>query len=266
MNCGKDAKMNKGVVSPKDTSAQIDLIKTMGVSKKISSDTSVVTMKESDLPQINGVSSDEKMQQKATEQPVKRGRGRPRGTARGQAQPRGRGRPRGRPPGSVKNQATPPNSVPTTPTKNQEQIQQINPVIVEDEFMCENSNSPKLLEPDQTLEDVVEQSALLTNNCNSTSTTSTTTLGNIELVSDNLLDEDLIEPDQTARIENAKIKAPTGRRESLRAIRVLGSLFLFLFIFTIFSTFCLHRCTTDTRVSFRFLFLCFFDFCLVFFV
>ena len=234
MNCGKDAKMNKGVVSPKDTSAQIDLIKTMGVSKKISSDTSVVTMKESDLPQINGVSSDEKMQQKANEQPVKRGRGRPRGTARGQAQPRGRGRPRGRPPGSVKN-ATPPNSVPTTPTKNQEQIQQqINPVIVEDEFMSENSNSPKLLEPDQTLEDVVEQSARLTNNCNSTSTTSTTPLGNIELVSDNLLDEDLIEPDQTARIENAKIKAPTGRRESLRAIRVLGSFFLFLFIFTIF--------------------------------
>ena len=171
MNCGKDAKMNKGVVSPKDTSAQIDLIKTMGVSKKISSDTSVVTMKESDLPQINGVSSDEKMQQKAAEQPVKRGRGRPRGTARGQAQPRGRGRPRGRPPGSVKN-ATPPNSVPTTPTKNQEQIQQINPVIVEDEFMSENSNSPKLLEPDQTLEAVAEQSALLVNNCNSTSTTS----------------------------------------------------------------------------------------------
>ena len=235
VNCGKDAKMNKGVVSPKDTSAQIDLIKTMGVSKKISSDTSVVTMKESDLPQINGVSSDEKMQQKATEQPVKRGRGRPRGTARGQAQPRGRGRPRGRPPGSVKNQATPPNSVPTTPTKNQEQIQQqINPVIVEDEFMSENSNSPKLLEPDQTLEDVVEQSALLTNNCNSTSTTSTTPLGNIELVSDNLLDEDVIEPDQTARIENAKIKAPTGRSMTLRAIRVLGSLFLFLFVFTIF--------------------------------
>ena len=224
--------MNKGVVSPKDTSAQIDLIKTMGVSKKISSDTSVVTMKESDLPQINGVSSDEKMQQKAAEQPVKRGRGRPRGTARGQAQPRGRGRPRGRPPGSVKN-ATPPNSVPTTPTKNQEQIQQINPVIVEDEFMSENSNSPKLLEPDQTLEAVVEQSALLTNNCNSTSTTSTP-LGNIELVSDNLLDEDVIEPDQTARIENAKIKAPTGRSMTLRAIRVLGSLFLFLFIFTIF--------------------------------
>ena len=235
MNCGKDAKMNKGVVSPKDTSAQIDLIKTMGVSKKISSDTSVVTMKESDLPQINGVSSDEKMQQKAAEQPVKRGRGRPRGPARGQAQPRGRGRPRGRPPGSVKNQATPPNSVPTTPTKNQEQIQQINPVIVEDEFMSENSNSPKLLEqPDQTLEAVAEQSALLANNCNSTSTTSTTTLGNIELVSDNLLDEDVIEPDQTARIENAKIKAPTGRSMTLRAIRVLGSLFLFLFIFTIF--------------------------------
>ena len=234
MNCGKDAKMNKGVVSPKDTSAQIDLIKTMGVSKKISSDTSVVTMKESDLPQINGVSSDEKMQQKAAEQPVKRGRGRPRGTARGQAQPRGRGRPRGRPPGSVKN-ATPTNSVPTTPTKNQDQIQQINPVIVEDEFMSENSNSPKLLEPDQTLEAVGEQSAtLLANNCNSTSTTSTTTLGNIELVSDNLLDEDVIEPDQTARIENAKIKAPTGRSMTLRAIRVLGSLFLFLFIFTIF--------------------------------
>ena len=63
--------MNKGVVSPKDTSAQIDLIKTMGVSKKISSDASVVTMKESDLPQINGVSSDEKMQQKtASEQPT----------------------------------------------------------------------------------------------------------------------------------------------------------------------------------------------------
>ena len=123
--------------------------------------------------------------------------------------------------------------IPQPPT--QEQIQQqINPVIVEDEFMSENSNSPKLLEPDQTLEDVVEQSALLTNNCNSTSTTSTTTLGNIELVSDNLLDEDVIEPDQTARIENAKIKAPTGRSMTLRAIRVLGSLFLFLFIFTIF--------------------------------
>lgn len=244
MNCGKDAKMNKGVVSPKDTSAQIDLIKTMGVSKKISSDTSVVTMKESDLPQINGVSSDEKMQQKAAEQPVKRGRGRPRGTARGQAQPRGRGRPRGRPPGSVKN-ATPPNSVPTTPTKNQEQIQQINPVIVEDEFMSENSNSPKLLEPDQTLEAVAEQSALLVNNCNSTSTTSTTTLGNIELVSDNLLDEDVIEPDQNARIENAKIKAPTGRSMTLRAIRVLGSLFLFLFIFTIF----LHSvCTVAPQI------------------
>ena len=123
---GKDANMNKSVIGTLDTSAQIDTIKTMGVSKKISSDTSVATMKQEDLPQINGVFSEPdnvkneiKMQQTKTEihvQPtcVKRGRGRP----RGRAQPRGGrggGRPRGRPPGSsVKNTTS---SAPTTPIK-----------------------------------------------------------------------------------------------------------------------------------------------------
>lgn len=87
---GKDANMNKSVIGTIDTSAQIDTIKTMGVSKKISSDTSVATMKTEDLPQINGVFSEPdnvkneiKMQQTKNDnlvQPasVKRGRGRPR--------------------------------------------------------------------------------------------------------------------------------------------------------------------------------------------
>ena len=122
---GKDANMNKSVSGTIDTSAQIDTIKTMGVSKKISSDTSVATMKTEDLPQINGVFSEPdnvkneiKMQQTKNDnlvQPasVKRGRGRPRGRAQPRGGTRGAGRPRGRPPG-VKNATS---SAPTTPTK-----------------------------------------------------------------------------------------------------------------------------------------------------
>ena len=110
-------------------------------------------------------------------------------------------------------------------------VQLVN-AMVEDEFMSESD----ILEDgpgNRTIDTMPIVNAqlteggpnLVTNNCNSNSTIATTTLGNIELVSDNLLD-DVIEPDQVAAIEaGGDLKAPPGRSMSLRAIRVLGLLF-----------------------------------------
>ena len=104
--------------------------------------------------------------------------------------------------------------------------------MVEDEFMSESDileeghdNQPIDTTPVVNAQStvVVGEASLVTNNCNSNSTIASTTLGNIELVSDNLL-EDINEPIESIEA-GGEIKAPPGRSMSLRTIRVLGLLF-----------------------------------------
>ena len=105
--------------------------------------------------------------------------------------------------------------------------------MVEDEFMSESDilEEGHDIQPIDTTPVVNAQStvvvgeagSLVTNNCNSNSTIASTTLGNIELVSDNLL-EDINEPIESIEA-GGEIKAPPGRSMSLRTIRVLGLLF-----------------------------------------
>ena len=104
--------------------------------------------------------------------------------------------------------------------------------MVEDEFMSESDileeghdnqsiDTTPVVNAQSTV--VVGEASLVTNNCNSNSTIASTTLGNIELVSDNLL-EDINEPIESIEA-GGEIKAPPGRSMSLRTIRVLGLLF-----------------------------------------